>query len=238
MARSYAALPHEYLEEMELLTDAEFGRLCRALLVYSSTGKESDLSGAERYQWKRVQMQEDRFQKFYSETSEVLSEAGKRGAEKRWGNAKNKNPIGANSPHMAPNGQNGKSKSKSKSNNRRLSSSSLSDDDDEKISRISDCFSRNMGKNPQIVKRESEKFLSSGLSEDLICRAIEDAAAHDARSWAYVSKILQQCEAQKIFTAEDFEKRVPAGIAGSVKKEVIKGLRKAPKFTKAGDANG
>ena len=47
-ARNYAALPHEYLEEMDILSDAEFGRLCRALLKYSMTGEEVQLEGAEK----------------------------------------------------------------------------------------------------------------------------------------------------------------------------------------------
>lgn len=122
MARNYAALPYEYLEEMELLSDEEFGRLCRALLTYSSTGETTELEGAERYQWKRVQMQEDRFQESYNETAKTLSEAGKKGAAKRWGAQSNDNPatvsdsqaiahngqaIGAIGTQIAPNGENG-----------------------------------------------------------------------------------------------------------------------------------
>ncbi len=38
MARNYAALPWEYKREMSALNDAEFGRLCRALLEYSESG--------------------------------------------------------------------------------------------------------------------------------------------------------------------------------------------------------
>lgn len=121
MARNYAALPYEYLEEMELLSDEEFGRLCRALLTYSSTGETTELEGAERYQWKRVQMQEDRFRESYNETARTLSEAGKRGAAKRWGSqsdddramtdgsqaiAPNGRAIGAINTPLASNGEN------------------------------------------------------------------------------------------------------------------------------------
>lgn len=84
MARNYAALPHEYLEEMADLTDAEFGRLIRALLEYSKTGREEALSGGERYLWRRVRSQEDRFQESYESMSNSKSEAGKKGAAKRW----------------------------------------------------------------------------------------------------------------------------------------------------------
>ena len=39
MARDYTAVPWEYLDEMEELTDEEFGRLIRALLLYSQRGR-------------------------------------------------------------------------------------------------------------------------------------------------------------------------------------------------------
>lgn len=84
MARNYAALPHDYLEELADLTDAEFGRLIRALLTYSMTGREEALSGGERYLWRRVRNQEDRFQESYDSASNAKSEAGKKGAAKRW----------------------------------------------------------------------------------------------------------------------------------------------------------
>lgn len=84
MARNYAALPHDYIEEMADLSDAEFGRLIRTLLIYSKTGREETLSGGERYLWRRVRNQEDRFQESYDSASNAKSEAGKKGAAKRW----------------------------------------------------------------------------------------------------------------------------------------------------------
>lgn len=79
MARNYACLKHEYLEEMSLLTDAEFGRLCRALLAYSAEGKEGQLQGSERLFWPRVKMQEDRAVESYEEIVSVRSAAGRAG---------------------------------------------------------------------------------------------------------------------------------------------------------------
>ena len=38
MARNYAAIPYEYKRKMAALSDAEFGRLCRALIDYSADG--------------------------------------------------------------------------------------------------------------------------------------------------------------------------------------------------------
>lgn len=89
MARNYAALPYDYLEEMAALNDAEFGRLTRALLVYSMTGEPIALCGNERFYAKRVMAQEDRFRASYEEQVAAKSERGKAGAKARWSNAKN-----------------------------------------------------------------------------------------------------------------------------------------------------
>ena len=79
MARNYAALKHEYLEEMDILTDEEFGRLCRALLAYSRDGIPVELSGMERVYAKRVMRQEDQFQESYEKASTTRRENGKKG---------------------------------------------------------------------------------------------------------------------------------------------------------------
>lgn len=84
MARNYAALSHEYLEEMADLNDAEFGRLARALLKYSMTGEVVELPGNERFCFRRVRSHEDRHQASYAELSEKRSEAGRKGALSRW----------------------------------------------------------------------------------------------------------------------------------------------------------
>lgn len=104
MARNYAALPHDYLEEMELLNDAEFGRICRALLRYSKYGEVPALSGSERVLFPRVRMQEDRFQASYEELSDTRSKSGKKGAAARWQTMANDGNC-----HFA-NGKNGNTK--------------------------------------------------------------------------------------------------------------------------------
>ena len=88
MARNYAALPYDYLEEMDALNDAEFGRLTRALLVYSMTGEQIALCGNERFFVKRMMAQEDRFKASYDDIATTRSEAGKAGAAARWQNGK------------------------------------------------------------------------------------------------------------------------------------------------------
>ena len=107
MARNYAALPYDYLEEMEALNDAEFGRLTRALLAYSMTGEKIALCGNERFYAKRVMAQEDRFKASYEDVSTARSEAGKAGAAARWQNGKAIFANGKNSKAISANGKNG-----------------------------------------------------------------------------------------------------------------------------------
>lgn len=109
MARNYAALPHEYLEEMEALNDAEFGRLTRALLVYSMTGEQIALCGNERFYAKRVMAQEDRFKANYKELSKARSEAGKAGANAKW---QGESAIANDGKAMANDSKNGNTKTK------------------------------------------------------------------------------------------------------------------------------
>ena len=116
MARNYAALPYDYLEEMEALNDAEFGRLTRALLAYSMTGEQIALCGNERFYAKRVMSQEDRFKASYEGVSVVRSEAGKAGAAARWQNGKRIFANGKNSKAISVNGKNGYTETNTETN--------------------------------------------------------------------------------------------------------------------------
>lgn len=92
MARNYAALFHEYLDEMADLTDAEFGRLARALLVYSRTGEFPALNGNERLFKRRVIMQEDRAQGSYVQVVEKNRANGQLGGRPRKPRETQRNP--------------------------------------------------------------------------------------------------------------------------------------------------
>jgi hypothetical protein len=85
MARNYVVVPHEYLEEMVQLDDAEFGRLIRALLRYSISGETVELTGNERFYYQRITTLEDKHQANYEELCQKRREAGIKGAQSRWG---------------------------------------------------------------------------------------------------------------------------------------------------------
>ena len=81
MDLKYTAVPFAYLEEMEGLTDTEFGHLMRGLLRYSRDGEVIEPIGNERFFAIRVMNQQDIYAERYRTLKEKRSEAGRLGAE-------------------------------------------------------------------------------------------------------------------------------------------------------------
>lgn len=104
--REYTALPFEYLEEMDVLSDAEYGRLIRALQEYSMSGQEPELNGTEKVYWKRVRNRENRYREGFEDQDRAKSERALKAANARWSNAKDANACASN----ASNAKNAKTK--------------------------------------------------------------------------------------------------------------------------------
>lgn len=82
MAMNYMPVPFEFLEEMEDLSDEEFGRLIRWGIRYQSTGEIVELIGMERVFRNRIKKQVDRYVANYEERMEKIREAGRKGGQK------------------------------------------------------------------------------------------------------------------------------------------------------------
>ena len=68
---------YSYFETIELLSDAECGRLFRALLKYAKDGENPELTGNERFLFPAIRSQIDRDAKRYREVCEKKSLAAK-----------------------------------------------------------------------------------------------------------------------------------------------------------------
>lgn len=85
--RDFIPMPCEYLEEMEALSDEDFGRLMRALLAYGMYGTEVALDGDCRFFCRRVMNKDDYYAlRAQKELERVRkrSEAAKRSIEARY----------------------------------------------------------------------------------------------------------------------------------------------------------
>lgn len=83
MARAYFNAYHSYLEAIELLNDAERGRLFTACLVYSMTGEVPELRGNERFVFAGMKSQIDRDSKQYENRCEINRRNGSLGGQTR-----------------------------------------------------------------------------------------------------------------------------------------------------------
>ena len=195
MARNYAALPHDYLEEMQELNDAEFGRLTRSLLKYSMTGEPIALSGNERFYAKRVMSQEDRFQESYIETSDKRREAGKKGAAKRW-DGKNGNAI----LPLANDGKNGNTKTETKTDNllpngsRYIAGAAVAD----YLNRV------NPSASPMSI--DELKAYEQEMGADVCKRAFDIALDNKTAKWNYIKGILSKWQSLGVKCLADIDR--------------------------------
>ena len=187
MARNYAALPHEYLEEMDALSDAEFGRLTRALIKYSKTGEPIALCGNERFYANRVMAQEDRFKKNYRELSDIRSSAGKMGAAARWQNGK----------AIVANGKNGYTETNTKTETETNTKTNLSLVMNFVMDRVNPTPSRQM-------VEEIEHFCTE-MGPEVCLRAVQIALDAGKPRWSYIRAILRDKQAQGVKSIQDWD---------------------------------
>lgn len=100
MARDYTPVPFEFLEEMDGLSDEEYGRLIRGMQRYSMTGEEPELEGTERLFWKRCRNTIDRYAASYDSLCAARAESGKKG-----GRPKNQLVSGGNQNNQMVSGE-------------------------------------------------------------------------------------------------------------------------------------
>lgn len=238
MARDYAALPHKYLEEMDILSDAEFGRLCRALLQYSMDGKEGQLQGAEKVVWKRVKMQEDRFQDSCKELSDSRRAAGKKGAANRWqamasdGKAMAsdgfaiEDPLPPCPPCPSPFPSPPHPPISSPSPNPPIIPPSPDDDTrarrrvatptDPKIAVVFAAYGEKIESKSPMTEKIRDELLSflEAVGPEVCVRAMDEAVEAGAISWRYVRKVLENKRGQGVRCIGDWDAVEKKRVAG------------------------
>lgn len=83
MRKNSFILYTEYAEHLAMLDDAQAGRLFRAILAHEA-GEVVELSGLEAMAFSFIKKDLERNRERYEDVSAARSEAGKKGAEKRW----------------------------------------------------------------------------------------------------------------------------------------------------------
>lgn len=90
--KEYVQLWVSYSDYFQLLSDAEVGRLARAMIEYKLTGEEPKISGNERFTWPAIRRDIDEMNEKLQAYSEKQSENGKKGGRPRTQSPEDENP--------------------------------------------------------------------------------------------------------------------------------------------------
>lgn len=187
---------NSWLKALEPFGDAERGRIWTALLEYSNgLAIDGHSSGNERFILPMLLDQIDRDTQKNEKKSQTLKE--------RQSQSTPSNPAQPTATRSNP----PKDKDKNKDKDKDIPTTAAARAQGEQYNAdFADCIQRyeqNCGSVPRaVVDAISTALLKFPAS--LICQAIDEAAANNARRWSYISKILDRCEQQGICTVEAY----------------------------------
>lgn len=215
MAKEYIKLWDSYESYFESYSAAEVGRLVLAMMKYKSQGVEPEFSGSEKFIWPAIRRDIDLDREF----TEKKQSSGKIGGKQTQASASTLKQSQAQP-----------SKAKQEYRNTGIqeqgtiaTTAAARAQGEQYNADFVDCIQRyeqNCGSVPRAVADAISTDLLK-FPASLICQAIDEAAANNARRWSYISKILDRCEQQGIYTVEAY----------LAEKERVKSLRTATRQT-------
>ena len=185
---------NSWLKALEPFGDAERGRIWTALLEYSNgLAIDGHSSGNERFILPMLIDQLDRDTQKNEKKSQTLKE--------RQSQSTPSNPTQPTATRSNP------PKDKDKNKDKDIPTTAAACAQGEQYNAdFADCIQRyeqNCGSVPRAVADAISTALLK-FPASLICQAIDEAAANNARRWSYISKILDRCEQQGICTVEAY----------------------------------
>lgn len=188
-----------YMEDTSDLSDGEFRRLMYALCAFC-TGAETPepLSGKEVIAYRFIIRNIKASQEQYIAKCKTNSE-----------NAKKRTQATANERNRPQANGCGTSQYKEQRTNTNIipaatahapARESLYDSD---FAACYQHYEQNCGTAPRYISERITAALQK-FPSDLICQAIDEAAAANARNWQYISRILERCEQQGIYTVDAY----------------------------------
>ena len=173
------------------LSDAEVGRFAKALWNYAMTGQIEELKGAEGaiFAMALAQLGQDDLQR--KAVSSARSAAGSKGGRPKKANAfdeKQKNQLLFE---------------KAKKANKNIDI----DDEEDNISLLTQDTSKGIRAIRDNVPtlssgnfEEIREFIDAGITDDLLCWAVDEAMAHGACNWSYIRAVLNSMLTNNVTT--------------------------------------
>lgn len=193
-------------ETVDLLSDAEAGRLLKSILHYAN-GEEDELPGQEKLVYAMLRKQIDRDAAEYERYSEKQRANGCKGGrpkKPRETQQNPKNPLVFEKTQKSQEEDKDKDKDKDDDARTRAGSSITPFISEEEANRLGAEYTRNMqtllaaledvGMKPTARNEQAAEALMAQYGTEKVLAAIDTAAEHDNRggvSWAYLRRILE-----------------------------------------------
>lgn len=187
---AYIKLWLDYRCYFETLSDAEVGRLVRAMLDYELDGATPKFSGSERVLWPVMRRNIDIDHEFL----EKQAKNGSKGGRPRKPKETQQNPE---EPKEAQ--QNQKEKIENRKQKIEYITTTTTAQARESWQQCVDCYEQNIGALPRAAFDSIVGYLEQ-VEPDLVCEAINQAAINNKRSWGYAQAILRDCLQNNITT--------------------------------------
>jgi len=187
---------NSWLKALEPFGDAERGRIWTALLEYSNgLAIDGHSSGNERFILPMLLDQIDRDTQKNEKKSQTLKE--------RQSQSTPSNPAQPTATRSNPPKDKDKNKDKDKDIPTTAAACAQGEQYNADLAECIQRYEQNCGSVPRAVADAINAALLK-FPASLICQAIDEAAANNARRWSYISKILDRCEQQGICTVEAY----------------------------------
>jgi DnaD/phage-associated family protein len=187
---AYIKLWLDYRCYFETLSDAEVGRLVRAMLDYELDGATPKFSGSERVLWPVIRRNIDIDHEFL----EKQAKNGSKGGRPRKPKETQQNPEEPKETQ-----QNQKEKIENRKQKIEYITTTTTAQARESWQQCVDCYEQNIGALPRAAFDSIVGYLEQ-VEPDLVCEAIKQAAINNKRSWGYAQAILRDCLQKKITT--------------------------------------
>lgn len=187
---AYIKLWLDYRCYFETLSDAEVGRLVRAMLDYELDGATPKFSGSERVLWPVMRRNIDIDHEFL----EKQAKNGSKGGRPRKPKETQQNPEEPKETQ-----QNQKEKIENRKQKIEYITTTTTAQARESWQQCVDCYEQNIGALPRAAFDSIVGYLEQ-VEPDLVCEAIKQAAINNKRSWGYAQAILRDCLQKKITT--------------------------------------
>lgn len=190
MEMTYVKVYQDWTQQTKKLKAAEKGRLIDAMIAYMVTGEDptESLVGNEQFLFPVFQAQIDRDRQELENYSRTQSENGSKGGRPK----KAKKPSVSNdkpeNPLVSPESQ--KSYNNDEDNNE--NNDPLNPPSTESGGGSAAYIEKNIRGMTPGNWEEVRTYMEDGLSMELICHAVDEAAAYGNRNWAYVRGILNR----------------------------------------------